>query len=358
MCEFRTRRSENLTDCFLQPRLTQPDFRERCQMTFGKSITRRALLATASGVLLARRASAGADWPNGPIKLIVPFAPGGSNDILARVLAGKLAERLGQSVIIDNKGGAGGVIGTNYVAKAPPDGYTLLFASTSITTNAAIRKDLPYDPLKDLQPIGEVGAGPFVVVVSNQLGVKTLQEFIDLARSKPKQLNYGTAGAGGINHLGTELLAKEAKIELVHVPYKGIGPAFNDLIAGRLQMLLPTVASVVQLIHSRQMLGLAVTSKERSPLAPELPTAIEAGLPDYELEAWWGLLGPAQMPATVVARLNAELNTVLQLPDVIEVLMREGAASLPGTQEAFGHLISSELTRWKKLISDAHIQNE
>ena len=176
-------------------------------------------------------------WPNRPIKLIVPFAPGGSNDIIARVLAEKLARRLGQPVVVDNKGGAGGTIGTDAVAKSPPDGYTLLFASTSIITNAATGKKLPYDPVKDLQPIGEVAAAPFVIVVSNELKVTTLREFIGLARAKPKTINYGSAGTGGMNHLTTELFASTAKIELVHVPYKGIAPAFTDLIGGNLQML-------------------------------------------------------------------------------------------------------------------------
>jgi tripartite-type tricarboxylate transporter receptor subunit TctC len=296
------------------------------------------------------------EWPNRTIRLIVPFTPGGSNDILARVLANGLGARLGQTVIVENKGGAGGTIGTEYVAKSSPDGYTLLFASTSITTNAASRETLPYDPIKDLQPIGEVGAGPFVVVVSNQLKVNSLREFIELARDKPKSINYGTAGVGGINHLGTELFAEAAKIRLVHVPYRGIGPAFNDLMAGNLQMALPTLASAAPHIHTGTMQGLAVTGTQRSPLAPELPTMTEAGLPDFQLEVWWGLLGPAGLPAPIVKRLNAELNAVLKLTDVQESLYREGALGHPGTPEEFGNLIASEFVRWKELIRDAHIQ--
>jgi tripartite-type tricarboxylate transporter receptor subunit TctC len=274
------------------------------------------------------------------------------------VLGVKLADRLGQSVIIENKGGAGGTIGTDTVAKSPPDGYTLLFASTSITTNAASGKKLPYDPLKDLAPIGEVGAGPFVVVVSKDLNVRTLREFIDLARAKPKSINYGTAGVGGINHLGTELFAQAAQVQLVHVPYRGIGPAFNDLIAGNVQMLLPTLASATQHIQSGTMRGLAVTSAERSPLAPELPTAAEAGLPGFRLEAWWGLLGPAKLPIALVKRLNEELNAALALPDVQEVLAREGATPQPGTPEDFGNLIRSELAAWTQLVKDTQIEIE
>ncbi len=325
-------------------------------MTGTHRMTRRTVLATGIGALLPARAGAQAAWPDRPIKLIVPFAPGGSNDIIARVLAIKLGAQLGQSVIIENKGGAGGTIGTDSVAKAAPDGYTLLFASTSITTNVASGKKLPYDLVKDLEPIGEVGAGPFVVVVSNDLKVATLPEFIALARAKPKSINYGSAGVGGINHLGTELLASAAKVQLVHVPYKGIGPAFNDLMAGNLQMLLPTVASAAQYIQAGTMRGLAVTGAQRSPLAPELPTAAEAGLAGFELEAWWGLQGPARLPIALVNRLNAELNVALAQPDVREALAREGAGPHPGTPEAFGSLIRSELERWSRLIKDAQLQ--
>jgi len=231
-------------------------------------------------------------------------------------------------------------------------------ASTSITTNAASGKKLPYDLAKDLQPIGEVGAGPFVVVVNNDFKAKTLKEFIDLARAKPGSISYGTAGIGGINHLGTELFASAAKIELVHVPYKGIGPAFTDLMGGSLQMALPTVSSAVAYIQSGKMRGLSVTGVERSPLAPELPTCSDAGLPGFQLEVWWGILGPAKMPPAVLKRLNDELNAVLTQPEVRDVLAREGATPKPGTPEEFGKLIPFELARWSKLIKDAHIPTE
>jgi tripartite-type tricarboxylate transporter receptor subunit TctC len=325
-------------------------------MTLSNRVTRRAVLAAGVSALLLAHASGQAAWPNRPIKLIVPFAPGGSNDNIARVLAIQLGARLGQSIVVENKGGSGGTIGTDSVAKSPPDGYTLLFASTSITTNVASGKKLPYDPSKDLEPIGEVGAGPFVVVVSNDLKVTTLGEFIALARAKPKSINYGSAGVGGINHLGTELLASEAKVQLVHVPYRGIGPAFTDLIAGNLQMLLPTLASVTQYIQAGTMRGLAVTGAQRSPLAPELPTVAEAGLPGFRLEAWWGLLGPARLPAALIKRLGEELNATLALPDVREALAREGATPQPGTPEDLRNLIGSELVRWSRLIKDAQLQ--
>ena len=327
-------------------------------MTLIHNFGRRAVLAAAAAALLPVGAHAQAAWPDRPIKLVVPFAPGGSNDILARALAAKLGARLGQSIVVDNKGGSGGTIGTDSVAKSAPDGYTLLLASISITTNAASGKKLPYDPVKDLTPIGEIGAGPFVVVVSNELKVTTFREFLSLARAKPKSISYGSAGIGGINHLGTELLASAAKVQLVHIPYKGIGPAFNDLMAGNLQMLLPSLASAVQQIRGGRMRGLATTGAQRSPLAPELPTVSEAGLPGFQLEVWWGLLGPARMPAPIVKRLNQELNAVLALPEMRESLANEGASPHPGTPEALGELIRVDVARWTRLIKDANIQTE
>ncbi|VTU16606.1 Argininosuccinate lyase [Variovorax sp. SRS16] len=326
-------------------------------MTLKNSLTRRTSFAACAAALLFACATAQAAWPDRPIKLIVPFAPGGSNDNIARVIAAKLGARLGQSVIVDNRGGAGGTIGTDYVVKSPADGNTLLFVSSSITTNPAIKK-LSYDPIKDLTPIGEIGAGAFVVVVGNKVKASTLQEFIDLAHAKPKSISYGSAGIGGINHLGTELLASAAKIELVHVPYKGIGPAFTDLMGGTLQMLLPSLASAVPYINAGQMRGLAVTSAQRSPLAPQLPTVAEAGVPGFQLTVWWGLTGPAHMPAPVVKRLNDELNAVLAAPDVAELLAREAATPQPGSPEQFGKTIADDYARWGQLIKDAHIQAE
>jgi tripartite-type tricarboxylate transporter receptor subunit TctC len=325
-------------------------------MTPLASTTRRALIAAAICTILPHQVSAQAQWPARPIKIVVPFAAGGSNDNMARLLAAKLTARLGQPVVVENKGGAGGTIGTDFVAKSPNDGYTLLFASTSITTNAASSKRLPYDPVKDFEPIGMVATSPFAVVVSNDMKVATLREFIDQARAKPKSINYGSAGTGGTNHFATELLANAAKIELTHVPYKGIAPAFTDLMGGNLHMLLPSLASAVQHVRSGKMRGLAVTSAKRSPLAPEIPTVSESALPGFQLEVWFGLLGPARMPAGVVKRLNNELNVILELPDVKEVLAREGATPQRGSPAALGSLVQSELIRWKRLVKEANIK--
>ncbi len=327
-------------------------------MTLLHRISRWSVLLADAIALLPAPVGAQAPWPSRPVKLVVPFAPGGSNDIIARVLANKLGSRLGQPVIVENKGGGGGTIGTDFVVKSPPDGYNLLFVSTSITTNAASGKQLPYDLLKDMQPIGQVAAGAFVVVVANGLKATTLREFIDLAQAKPNSISYGSAGIGGINHLGTELLASAAKMQLVHVPYKGIGPAFTDLMGGNLQMALPTIASAVQHIQGGKMRGLAVTGPKRSPLAPDLPTVAEAAVPGFALEVWWGIVGPAHLPAPVLKRINEELNAVLALPEVREVLAREGTEPRPGTPEEFTRLVTADVARWAKLIKDARIQVE
>ncbi|WP_169444560.1 Bug family tripartite tricarboxylate transporter substrate binding protein [Massilia niastensis] len=318
----------------------------------------RSLMAAAAIALPPQAVYAQAPWPTQPIKIIVPFSPGGSNDNVARLLSSKLGARLGQPVVVENKGGAGGTIGTDFVAKARPDGYTLLFASTSITTNAAIGKKLPYDPAKDLSPIGVIATSPFAIVVSNKVKATTLREFIDLAHAKPRSINYGTAGIGGTNHMATEMFASAAKAQFVHVPYKGISVAFTDLMGGSLQMLVPSLASATSHIQAGSMRALAVTSAERSPLAPNIPTAAEAGLPDFHLEVWYGLLGPAKLSPEVIKRLNTELNAVLAMPDVKQVLAREAATPQPGAPAALGNLIQSELTRWTRLVKENNIRIE
>ena len=329
-------------------------------MKFPYRIACRIMLAAGviASALLPAHVSAQATWPSRTIRMVVPFAPPSSTDDIARMLATKLSVRLGQTVVVDNKGGAGGSIGTDIVAKSAPDGYTMLFISTSVVTASASGKKLPYDPVKDLEPIGELAGAPFAVVVSNDLKATTLSEFISLARAQPTGISYATGGVGSITHLGTELLASVARLQLVHVPYKSLTLAFPDILTGRIQMALPVLSAATPQIRAGKLRGLAVTSLQRSPNLPDLPTAAEAGLPGFELVAWWGTLGPARMPAPIVKRLNEEQNAIFAMADVRERLLREGATSRSGTPEDFGKLIRFELARYSKLIKDANIQME
>jgi tripartite-type tricarboxylate transporter receptor subunit TctC len=319
---------------------------------------RRAALVATIAAILPLAALAQAAWPERPIKLVVPFAPGASTDSVARLLASKLSIRLGQSVVVENKSGAGGSIGTDTVVKAQPDGYTLLFASSTVVTTAASGKKLPYDPIRDLVAIGETGSVPFLIVVPPSSSATTLSDLITQARAKPGTFSYGTGGVATITHLGTEYFASAAKLQLLHVPYKGVGEALPDLMTGRLQLLMPTVAVGLPQIRAGKMRGLAVTSAQRSPLAPEIPTAAEAGLPGFQVEAWWGILGPARLPLPIVKRLNEEINTVLAMPEVRDAMTREGATARSSTPEAFGDMMRSELSRWTRLIKDANIATD
>lgn len=321
-------------------------------------ILRGLVVALMLASALAAPAGAADSYPSRAIRLVVPFAPGGSNDVVARALATALGQKLGQTVVVENRGGGGSTLGTDIVAKATPDGYTLLFVSSSLTTNAAIKKSLPYDPVKDLQPVAFVGAGPLVVVVGKSFPPKSMAELIDYARAHPGAINYGSAGVGGINQLGTEMMAAAANIQLTHVPYKGMGLAFTDLMGGQIQMALPGLPPAMPLMKSGALRGLAVTGATRSPLAPDLPTVAEAGIPGFSLEIWWGVFAPANVPATIVAKLNETINEVLVSPSLRTVLAREGVEPRPQTPEAFGDYVKAEIARWAKVIKDANIPLE
>ena len=323
---------------------------------FFKTVMTGAVLLAVSASGLFNMAHAQTAWPSRPIKMMVPFAPGGSNDVLSRALAQRLAPRLGQPVIIENRGGAGGIVGTEAVTKSTPDGYTLLFISTAIATGSALGSKLPYDVERDLAPIGQIGSTPLILLVSSTSKVKTQRELIELARANPTSITYGSAGVGSMSHLGMELLAAEAKAQFLHVPYKGIADAFNDVIAGHLQIGLSTVASTKQLIDGGRLRALAVTSLQRSPFMPNLPTSAESGLPGFEIEFWWGLLAPARTPGAIIKRLNDEMNAILVQQDMHEQLSREAVVPRPGTPEDFRKLIASEVVRWTKLVKDANIK--
>ena len=326
------------------------------------SLTRRAMIPAAAGAVAACAVSgmarAQSSWPARPIRIVVPFAPGASVDTIARVLAARLAARLGVPVVVENRAGAGGMTGTAYVAGQPPDGHVLLFTANPFVIAPLLvpaNQRPPYDPAKDLQPIAEVASAPMIVIVANDLGVTTLRELVAAARAAPQGIAYGSGGVGTINHLAAEMLARMAEVQLLHVPYAGLGPAITGLLGGQVKAMVGSVTSVLPLVRDGRVRALAVTSAARSPLVPDLPTAAEAGIPGYEIEAWWGMFGPAGMPAPVTGRLNAEVSALLATPEVLELLARDGASPRPGSAQDFARLIQSEIPRWQRLIGEAGI---
>jgi tripartite-type tricarboxylate transporter receptor subunit TctC len=325
-------------------------------------LSRRDLLAASAGFAAGwwpAHAGAQTTWPSErPIKVVVPFSPGASTDTLARFVASALASRLGQACIVENRVGAGGAIGTAYVAGQAADGYTLLFHTNPFVSAPLLigaNKKQPYDPEKDFQPIGKIGSAPLMMVVPSDAKVGSLRELLELARANPSRINYGSAGVGTINHLSVELLASMANVKLLHVPYKGLGPAITDLLGGNVQMMMASFPSVLSQVRAGKMKALAVTGPQRSPLVPDLPTVAEAGLPGYQTEAWWGLLGPAGLSAPIVKRLNDELVSILISPEAKDLLARDGAIPQPGRPDEFGSLIRTDVPRWRKLIQEAHI---
>ncbi|MCE2948686.1 MAG: tripartite tricarboxylate transporter substrate binding protein [bacterium] len=321
---------------------------------------RGALRGPVPALLLASLACgsvSAAEFPAKPIRMVIPFAPGGSNDIVGRMVGQQLQERLGQPVIIDNRAGAGGVLGTEMVARAPGDGYTLLIVSVAHAFNPALYK-LSYDSIKAFAPVAMVGSGPNVMVINPQLPVNSVKELIAYARANPGKLNLASAGIGSFQHLSGELFTRMAKIEMTHVPFKGGGPAMTDVIAGQSQV---TIGSLIQMqghIRSGRLKPLAVGSLKRNPTLPDLPSINEAGLPGYEAINWWGVVGPAALPQPVIARVNKEVNASLASPDMLKRLEGEGAVATPGTPAEFGKVIVAETARWGKVVREAGIKAE
>jgi len=308
-------------------------------------------LATLAGVAAAQES-----YPSRPVHVVVPYTPGTGADILARVLGPKLAERWRSAVVVENRVGATGNIGTEYVAKAAPDGYTLLFTATSFGTNPALVRTLPFDPVKSFAPVILAATSSVAVIVHPQVPAKSLREFIALARAEPGKLHYSSPGNGGPQHLAMELLKLEAGIDLVHVPYKGAGGALTDLIGGHVQAMISALQTVAPHVQSGKLRMLAVMSGERSPAFPEVPTAKEQGLPELEVETWYGLFAPAGTPMEVVNRLNRDINSLLTDPQIKDLLSKQGMAAAGGTPERFGALVKQELARWTRVVDAAGIK--
>ncbi len=297
-------------------------------------------------------AASAAEYPNKPIRMLVGFAPGGGTDTTSRAIAGKLSERLGQQVIIDNRPGAAGNIATAITSQANPDGYTILMGTiAALAINPSLYKKLPFDPLKDVLPVTRAVDSTNILVVHPSVPAKSVKELIALA--KTKSLNGGSSGVGGAGHLALELFNLQAGTKIVHVPYKGGGPSIVDLVAGNIDLIFATAASAMPHIKSGRIRALAVTTAKRSGLVPELPTISEAGLKGFEANNWYGVLVPAGTPRSIINRLNKEVVAVLNLPDVKEFLFKQGLDTAPSTPEEFGAYIRSEKAKWEKVIKAA-----
>jgi tripartite-type tricarboxylate transporter receptor subunit TctC len=290
-------------------------------------------------------------YPNKPLHLIVPFAAGGTGDVLGRLLASKMSESLGQPVVVEFKPGAGTTLGTDFVAKSPPDGYTILFsASTTMSINASLYSKLPYDTLKDLAPVGQLASIPNMLVANHALPANTVPELIALAKSNPGKLNYASPGSGTTPHLAGELFNTAAGIKMVHIPYKGAGPAIIDVLGGHVPMLFDNIPSVQPQVNSGKMKAIAVTSAKRSPAMPNVPTFAEAGLAGFEANSWWAILAPAGTPKEIIARLNAEVVKALNDPGLRERFLGLGADPAPGTPEECGAHIKGEVGKWAAIV--------
>ena len=318
----------------------------------GALFTAALLLAS---LVLPSIAAHAQTYPSRQITLVIPFAAGGSNDIIARAIGKELADAWGQPVIAENRPGAGGVIGAQTVATASPDGYTLLLVSTTFTINAAIKKSMPFDTAKDFTPIAFVARSPLLFVSSKGLAVKSAKDALALAKSKPGALTYASAGVGSINQIAAELIAQSAGVKLLHVPYKGGAPALNDLVGGHVDVYVSSMPQVQQLAQSGQVNALAVTSVKRTKLLPDVPTLDESGIPGFDLSSWWGIVGPAGMPPDVVSKLNAAINKTLKSPEIEKFMASEGAEAQAMTAQQFSDLIHSEIVRWTKVGHDANI---
>lgn len=312
----------------------------------------RASLFAALFALPALSVVAADKWPDKPVRLVVPFSPGGGTDLLARAVSDNLTEILGASVIIENRAGAGSTIGTALVARAAPDGYTYLFTSASYTFAPNFYRDLPYDPIKDFKPITMFGSLPNILVVHPSMPVKTVKQLIALARKRPGEILYGSAGRGSNVHLTTELFLYMAKIKMTQVPYKGMGPAQIGLMSGEVQILMPAFQSIFPFVKSGQVRALAVTTKQRSPLLPDLPTIDESGVPGYDKSAWFGLFAPAAVPEPIISRMYQAVAKVLKDPSIVKRLAAEGAVARGQPPAEFTAFVRDELASWAKLIRE------
>jgi tripartite-type tricarboxylate transporter receptor subunit TctC len=296
-------------------------------------------------------------YPTKPVRIIVPFAPGGGSDFIARFMAQRLTESLGSQVIVENKPGAGGVLGIEQGVKAAPDGYTLTLIASSYTVNPSIYK-LNFDPVTDVTPIIQLSQGPLLVVAHPSLPVKSIKELIALAKSKPGSVNFASSGQGSVIHLATELFASMAGVKMNHIPYKGTGPALTDTISGQTSVFFSSTATAMPHVKSGRLKAIAVTTAKRIPALPEVPTVAESGLPGYDVTLWHGLIGPKGVPRAIVDRINGDVTKSLKLKETAEQLQSDGVAPAGGTPEQFAAQIKKEIGIWRKVAADAGVKAE
>jgi tripartite-type tricarboxylate transporter receptor subunit TctC len=310
------------------------------------------IAAVLLGVLLSTAALA-QSYPSRPVRIVIPLSPGGTTDVPGRLVALKLSEAVGQNFFIENRTGAGGTIGADYVAKSKPDGYTLLMTATPHVITGNLYKNLPYHTLNDFAPVIRVASGPYVLTVHPSLGVNSVRELIDLAKASPGKIDYASSGNGSAQHLVGALFTYMAGVQMTHVPYKGSGPAQNDLVAGMVKVGFPGTPIVIPHVKAGRLKALGVTTAQRSPQMPDVPTIAEAGVPGYEALVWVGLLAPAGTPADIVNKLNGEVGKILRNPEVQQQLSASGVDATPTTPEEFGTYLQSEFEKWGKVVRDS-----
>lgn len=314
---------------------------------------RAALLTSAAA---CAGAAQGQDYPSKPVRLMVSSSPGSGVDIVARIVAQRMSEVLATTIVVDNRAGAGGTLGVQFVARAAPDGYNLLMVAPSFTISASYERDLPYDVIRDFAPVGQATTGHYIVVVHPSLPVVSLKELIALAKARPGQLNFGSGGNGNSSHLAAEYFRSMTKLDIVHVPYKGSGPAVTDLVAGQIQLMFANLTAAVPHIKTTRLRALAVTGDKRSLAMPNLPTVQEAGVAGYVVTSWFGMAAPPRTPPEIIARLSAALNSAMRNNDMRERLEAEGAEPAPGPPVEFGRLIAREVAIWAKVIKSAGVK--
>jgi len=313
---------------------------------------------TAAALLVAFTAAAAAqDYPNRPVRLVIPFPPGGSNDVVGRMIATQMSERLGKQVVVDNRSGAGGVIGTEIAANAPPDGYTLLVISIAHAVNPWLYK-LNYDPIKSFVPVGILATGPNVLVVNPQVPVQSVKDLIALAKQKPGDLQYASAGVGSFQHLGGELFKLTAGVDILHIPFKGGGPAMIDVIGGHTQVMFSSLVQTTPHIKSGKLRAIGTGGLKRSPVLPDVPTVDEAGVPGYEAVNWWGIVAPAGTPSNVIDTLHKALAEVQNSPETQKQFAAEGAEVVQMDPAAFGAFMVKEMNKWERVVKQGGIKAE